>query len=170
MKRGAVLMLAALLAACGSRPAASTADNVASAPDLETAAIAAGVITDPASTDITGLYARDTDRICVIPDRLNFRIGAYVDYGPNQSCSGTGTATRAGETLHVRFDEADGCEFDARYEGDRITFPGRLPDSCQKLCRGRASFAALDGQLLSNSLAEASTLRGGKGKLLCAVP
>jgi hypothetical protein len=172
MMRGVLLlMLAALLAACGpTAKQAASVDNASSAPDLETAAIAAGVIPDPESTDITGLYARDTDRICVIPDRFNFRIGAYIDYGPNQSCSGSGTATRSGETLHIRFDEAEGCEFDAGYEGDRIVFPGRLPDECGKLCKGRASFAALDVALLSNSQAEASTLRNGKGKILCVTP
>lgn len=165
---GVLLLLPLLLlAACGSPTGRAPADGGASAPDLETAAIAAGVIPDPASTDITGLYARDTDRICVVPDRLDFRIGAYVDYGRNQSCTGSGTATRSGETLHVRFDGVEGCAFDARYEGDRITFPGRLPDQCARLCSGRASFAALDASLLSNAPAEAATLRNARGKLLC---
>lgn len=170
MRRAIALAALALLASCAPQVARNQPDNAASTPDLESAAIAAGVIPDPSSADITGLYARDSDRLCVVPTQLNFRIGAFVDYGSNQSCSATGTVTRSGEALHVRFDHAEGCEFDARYEGDRIVFPGRVPSSCARLCNGRASFAALDGELLSNSLSEASALRNGRGKLLCATP
>ncbi|MGL4314147.1 MAG: hypothetical protein ACRCSO_09170 [Sphingomonas sp.] len=162
----ALAMAVAMLAAChkgGQAPAAQPSAT----PDLETAAIAAGVIPDPANSDLTGLYARDTDRVCLVPGQLNFRIGAYVDYGPAQSCAGSGSATRSGELLHVRFDGADGCEFDARYEGDRIVFPAVVPSGCAKLCHGRASFAALDVALLSNSLSEAAAMREGKGRLLC---
>lgn len=169
----AVVALALLVAACGrgGAGAGGGADGVsANGPDLETAAIAAGVIPDPANTDLTGLYARDTDRVCIVPDRLDYRIGIYVDYGSRQSCSGTGRATRAGNTLQVRFDAAPGCALDARFEGDRIVFPGVLPDACRKLCRGRASLAALDVNLLSNALPEAAALRGDGGKLLCAQP
>lgn len=165
--RAGVLIALVLLAGCGRQATRSADKQAAAPPDLETAAIAAGIVTDPDSTDITGLYARDTDRICVVPDRLQFHIGAYVDYGPGQSCSGTGTVSRSGETLHVRFDGVEGCEFDAKYDGDLIAFPGRMPDACAKLCTGRASFAALAGSRLSNAPAEASTLRNAKGKLLC---
>jgi hypothetical protein len=166
MRRLAGLALL-MLAACGPHGERSGARNATTPPDLETAAITAGVIPDPASSDITGLYARDTDRLCVVPAQLNFRIGAFVDYGPGQSCSAVGTASRSGEALHVRFDGADGCEFDARYEGDRIVFPGAVPGACARLCSGRASLAALDAALLSNSLSEASAMRDGRQKLLC---
>jgi hypothetical protein len=134
---------------------------------LEAAAIEAGVIPDPNNTDLSGLYARDTDRVCVIPDTSAYRIGVFVDYGDQQSCGGSGTVTRVGEKLHVDFENADGCSFDARFEGDRIVFPGRLPDGCQKLCAHRASIAALDVSRLSDSVSEASTLRDARGKLLC---
>lgn len=165
-----VVALGLLLGSCDQAPSRPPERKAITAPDLETAAIAAGVIPDPDSADITGLYARDTDRVCVVPAQLNFRIGAFVDYGPAQSCSASGTATRSGELLHVKFDGAEGCEFDARYEGDRIRFPGEVPPACAKLCTGRASFAALDGELLSNSLSEAQAMRNAKGKLLCAGP
>lgn len=170
MKQWAITLLALLLAACARGGEGQGAGNGATAPDLETAAIAAGVIPDPANSDITGLYARDTDRLCVVPAALGFRIGAFVDYGPRQFCSGSGTATRAGEVLRVKFDNVDGCEFDARYEGDRIVFPGKLPAACDKLCVGRASLAALDAALLGNAVAEASAMRDGTGRLLCATP
>lgn len=164
-----LVALVPLIGTCSDRqPSAPASTGTVATTDLESAAIAAGVIPDPANTDITGLYARDTDRICVVPDRLNYRIGAFVDYGDQQSCSGVGTVSRVGEALHVAFNDAPGCDFDARFDGDRIVFPGRLPEPCAKLCARRASFAALDVARLSESVSEASTLRDTKRRLLCA--
>ncbi|WP_214019129.1 hypothetical protein, partial [Escherichia coli] len=65
---------------------------------LEAAAIQAGVIPDPASTDITGLYARESDRVCIVPSATAYRIGVFVDYDDQQNCGGSGTVTRVGET------------------------------------------------------------------------
>ena len=166
MKRVVVATLL-LLAAC-SRGAAPVDNKTAkAATGLEAAAIQAGVIPDPNDTDITGLYARDTDRVCVVPSASAYRIGVFVDYGDQQSCGGSGTATRVGENLHVEIDGAEGCGFDARFDGDRIVFPARVPDGCHSICARRASLAALDVDRLSESVSEASTLRDGKGRLLC---
>lgn len=163
----AALLAALLLAGCsqGKAPAPPAAGT---ATGLEAAAIQAGVIPDPADTDITGLYARDTDRLCVVPGATAYRIGVFVDYGDQQSCGGSGTATRVGENVHIEIDGAEGCGFDAHFDGDRIQFPGRLPDACQKICSRRASLTALSVDRLSESVSEASTLRDGKGRLLCA--
>ncbi len=157
-----------LLAACsrGAAPVADKSGNAATG--LEAAAIQAGVIRDPADTDITGLYARDTDRVCIVPGATAYRVGVSVDYDEQQKCGGSGTATRAGEIVHIEMDGAAGCGFDARFEGDRLVFPGRVPDSCQKICTHRASMAALDVDRLSESVAEAATLRDSHGRLLCS--
>ena len=164
MKRGALLATLLLTGCSGSAP--QPGGNTTAATSLEAAAIEAGVIPDPNNSDITGLYARDTDRVCVVPAATGYRIGVFVDYGDKVRCSGSGTVTRAGEKLRLDFG-GKGCSFDARFEGDRIVFPGRLPDDCRKLCTERASLAALDVSRLSDSIAEASTLRDGRGKLLC---
>ncbi len=160
-----------LLGAC-HRPPASAPTGTTTPQGLEAAAIQAGVIPDPANTDITGLYAREADRVCIVPSATAYRIGVFVDVDEQQNCGGSGTVTRVGETLHVTLDEGDGaeaaCSFDARFEGDRIVFPGRLPEACQKICSRRASAAALDVTRLSESVSEASTLRDAKGRLLCA--
>jgi hypothetical protein len=103
-----------------------------------------------------------------VPSATAYRIGVFVDYGDQQNCGGSGVVTRVGEHLHVEFDKIEGCSFDARFEGDRIVFPGRLPDACQKLCMRRASLAGLDVSRLSDSVSEASTLRDAKGRLLCS--
>ena len=165
MKRGLLLAVLFVAGCSGDEPPPTS--NVAAATGLEAAAIEAGVIPDPNNTDITGLYARDTDRVCVVPSATAYRIGVYVDYGDRVTCGGSGTVTRAGEKLQLEFDGTDGCSFEARFEGDRIVFPGRVPDACQKLCTQRASLAALDVGRLSDSVSEASTLRDGKGRLLC---
>ncbi|MBA3837036.1 MAG: hypothetical protein H2054_07885 [Sphingomonas sp.] len=162
---GCALLL--MLAACSSRAEQSEKAG-GTPPDLETAAISVGIIPDPKATDIGGLFARDTDRVCIVPDALDYRIGVFVDYGDVQSCSGSGKVTRAGETLQIVFDDAPDCAFAARYEGDRIVFPGRVPSACERLCTRRASLGALDVRRLSDSIAEARTLRGAKGRLLCA--
>ncbi|HEX4693838.1 hypothetical protein [Sphingomonas sp.] len=155
-----------LLTACSGE--SSTPDAPPTPTSLEAAAIDAGIVPDPANTDPTGLYARDRDKICVVPSATAFRVGIYVDYGDDFFCSGTGEATRAGETLHVELTSAPGCSFDARFEGDRISLPGALPDACRKACSKRASLAALSVERLSDSPSEAAALRDGRGRMLCA--
>lgn len=166
MRFAGAIVIAALLSACGD---AEPTPKAGSAPtsDLEAAAIAAGIVSDPASADLTGLYARETDKLCIVPDAKDFRVGAFVDYGERQGCSGSGTAVRDGDQLHLIFDAAPGCAFDARFDGDRIVFPAALPAGCAKLCQGRASFAALDVDRLGDSPSEARSLRNPRGKLLC---
>ena len=161
-----LLLSIAALAACHRSAPQPQATSTASG--LEAAAIAAGVIDDPGTIDPTGLYARDRDKICVVPSSSAFHVGVYVDYGDGYACSASGEATRAGETLHVELTSAPGCNFDATFDGERIAVPGRLPDACQKACTSRASLAGLSVEKLSDSLSEASALRDGRGRMLCA--
>lgn len=163
-----VALLALLLVAGCHRAEPEPSATTPAPQGLEAAAIQAGVIADPASTDITGLYATENDRVCIVPTATAYRIGVFVDYDEQQNCGGSGTVTRVGETLHVTLGGEDGCSFDARFDGDRIVFPARVPDRCQKVCVGRASIAALDATRLSESVSEASTPRDAKGRLLCA--
>jgi hypothetical protein len=165
--RGAAVAVAlVLLAGCsrGSDEAAVPTGGGAGA-RLEQAAIATGVIADPDSGDLTGVYARDLQRICVVPAATDFRIGVMLDYGQGQRCSGAGTVARDGARLHI--DLGKGCRFDAGYDGERIAFPGALPDGCSALCSGRASLAGMAVDALSNSLSEALTVRDRRGRALC---
>jgi len=162
MRYAAALLL--LLAACSSKPP----ENVAQPQDLEQAAIDRGMVRDPRDTEIAGLYARDTDRVCIVHSDSGYRIGAYVDYGDRITCSGSGAVTRVGETLHIQLGaDADGCSFDARFDGDKIYFPGAVPDECLKLCARRASYAGLEVARLSESESEARAMRDSAGKPLC---
>lgn len=158
------LALLLLLTACsGAQPVAK--EQVPQ--DLEKAAIERGLVRDPKDTEIAGLYARDTDRICIVPAAFGYRIGAFVDYGDGITCSGTGTASRVGETLRIELGEKDSCSFDARFDGEKITLPGAVPEGCSKLCTRRASYAGLEVSRLSESPAEAAAMRDANGKRLC---
>lgn len=160
-----------LLAACSGGVPGS---NTATPQDLESAAIERGLVVNPDDSDLTGLYARDTDRVCVVRDRDSYRIGAFVDYGEGLSCTGTGTVSRAGEALSVTLTgpktkngAGATCSFDARFDGAHIRFPATVPPECAKFCGPRASFAALSVERLSESAAEARALRSAEGKRLC---
>lgn len=157
----------ALLLLVGCHNQTSQPATPATPTSLEAAAIAAGVIADPDNSEPTGLFARDRDRLCVVSSATAYRVGIYVDYGDDQACSGTGQATRAGETFHIEMDNAPGCNFDAEFEGDRISFPGRLPDACNKVCSRRASISGLIVERLSDSPSEAAAMRDSKGRMLC---
>lgn len=157
-------MLLLLLAACSGQQAAKEQPPQ----DLEKAAIERGLVRNPDDTEIAGLYARDTDRICIVPGNVGYRIGAFVDYGDGITCSGTGTASRVGETLRIELGADNACGFDAKFDGEKITLPGALPEGCNKLCNRRASYAGLEVSRLSESAAEAAAMRDANGKRLCA--
>jgi len=161
MKRSIALLL--FLAGC-SPGGPSTKPQAPQ--DLESAAIARGLVRDPKDSEIAGLYARDTDRLCIVPRDSGYRIGAYVDYGDRVSCSGAGKLSRVGTVLHVELSSM--CSFNARVEGNRIVFPGAVPDGCAKLCTGRASFSALAALRISEAVSEAQALRDPQGRRLCA--
>lgn len=154
-------ILALMLAACDSTP--SPPDNTPGG-RLEAAAIARGLVADPAKAGLTGVWASDTDRLCVVPDGKGLRIGASVDYGEGQACAASGNVDRNGDRL--KFTLGD-CKFDARFDGERIVLPAELPQACARACSGRASLTALAVERLSESVSEAASLRGPNGKLLC---
>jgi hypothetical protein len=157
------LALALLLAACSGGQGSG---NAQAPQDLESAAIERGLVRNPDDSDLTGLYARDTDRVCVVRAGSTYRIGAYVDYGDRITCSGSGTVERNGATLRIVLGK-QGCSFDAQYDGDRIRFPGTLPDACKQLCARRAAFTGLEVTRLSESTAEAAAMRDAGGRRLC---
>lgn len=151
----------------------SCSDNIPNAEksvpqDLERAAIERGLVRDPSDTDVIGLYARDTDRVCITKDSLGYRVGAFVDYGDGITCSATGRASRVGDVLHIEFGKDGACSFDARFDGGTIAIPGAVPPGCDSYCAQRASFAGLEVGRLSESVAEAEAMRDGNGKRLCA--
>lgn len=153
-----------LLAGCTAQQPADDGQRSAGN-TLETAAIAAGLVADPATAALDGAWARDTDRACIVPkDDGGHRIGVLVDYGEGQGCAGSGEVKRRGAGLSISLGD---CRFDAQFDGDRIVFPTVLPDACDALCRGRASLASMTVERVSGSISEAQTLGTSNGRLLC---
>ncbi len=158
----AVLLLAA---ACHQSP--SAAGHYDAGARLEQAAVAAGLVVDPASQSIVGAWARDTDRACIVPgDGKGDRFGVLIDYGLGQGCAASGTVRRSGDTLDVRLGED--CRLTARFDGTRVVFPTEVPPACDRRCTGRASLAALTVERQSESVSEALSLRTPGGRPLCA--
>ena len=158
------LFVLALLAGCGER-ASDRADTPGAA--LEQAAVAEGLVADPARATLVGSWGRDGDLVCVVgPDGAEQRIGAVVDYGERVGCSAGGMVRRDGDRLRV--DLGQDCRFDAVFEGERIVFPAEVPRECAARCTGRASLAALTVERLSASASEAATFRGRGGEMPCA--
>ena len=156
------MLLALALAGCGRGAEAPVAANAGAA--LEAAAMARGVIADPAKVDPVGLYASESDKVCVVPQEGGYRVGASVEFGDGQGCFATGTATGR-QVLDVRFGEE--CRVSARIEGDRVSFPATLPAGCDRYCSGRASLAALTADRVSGSAAEAGSAVAAGGARMC---
>jgi hypothetical protein len=131
---------------------------------LEAAALARGLVRDPALVDPVGAFAGETDRVCIVPREDGYTIGAAVDYGEGQGCVARGTAQGRAK-LEVRLSED--CRFTAALDGDRIVFPALLPAGCDRTCRGRASLSTLSAERLSASEAEARSLPAPDGQVLC---
>ncbi len=162
-RRWAILLLAGLTAACGSSD--GEADGNAAGERLERASIAAGLVADPAAAPLDGIWSRDTDRMCIVPQSgVMRRIGVMLDYGEGQGCTARGTLQRKGPDLDVAL---GACRFTAHFDGESIQFPARLPTECNTLCTGRASLSALIVERISASTAEARTLRSVEGTALC---
>jgi len=150
-----------ILAGCERTPPAPVSPGAR----LERAAVAAGLVPDAEHASIVGSWARDSDRMCVVPAGSTTRIGVVSDYGEGQGCAASGVVERDGARLKVRL---GACGFDARFDGERIAFPAELPLACAAACTGRATLAAVEVERLSGSASEAATLRAPDGQLLCA--
>jgi len=153
--------LALLLAGCERAPPEPASPGAG----LERAAVAAGLVANASRASMVGSWARDSDRVCVVPADRGARIGVVSDYGEGQGCVASGTVEHRGARLAVRMGD---CRFDAGFDGDRIAFPAELPIACAAACTGRATLAAVTVERLSASASEAATLRAPGGRLLCA--
>ncbi len=162
MRQGVLLALM-LLTACGASDPAGNDGSAGAA--LEAAAVTAGLVPDPARAVLTGLWSRDSDRMCIVGGGGgDLRVGAIVDYGEGAGCAASGTARRSKDTIAITF---GACRIDATFDGERMVFPAEVSSDCDRLCTGRASFAALDVQQVSESVSEARAMRAPDGRQLC---
>lgn len=162
----AIATLVAIVVALWAAPSRRGATEAADVPtDLESVAVARGLIAAGDDADPVGLYARDTDRLCLARQGDRLRAGASVDYGDGLACAAAGTARRSGSTID--FDFGEGCRISARFDGETIAFPAAVPDACHRSCRGRAALDALRVTRLSGAQSEAEALRLPDGKAPC---
>lgn len=179
MSRAPVAFVAAfLLMSCGQDAAAPpeapvTLDENASVGDrLDALAAAEGVIPDGGDRSPEGGYGRTyaggRDRLCLVEDGAGgYRFAVEVRIGQDQGCRGEGEAQLdGGGQLSLTFD-GTGCRIDARYEGDRLVFPGRVDESCARLCSRRGSLAGVTFPRIGDGRAMASSMTDSGDEVLC---
>ena len=167
-----------LLAACSERDS-SDRDAAANSPSaaaeqLDAVALDSGAL-PRADEDPAGRYGRryegGVDRLCVVPDADegpgHYRFGAETMIGQDEYCRGRGKARLSGNKLLMRFEGSGGCLIVAHYQGDRLVLPGALDMSCELLCSGRGSFAAVSFPRIDRDPAAAGEMRDARKDLLC---
>lgn len=162
MRAASTLLLA--VAACGSQT--GQADRGAGA-RLEDAALAAGLI-PAAGGQATGVWVRDTDRLCVSPPNARtsrHRVGLALDDGSGNRCLAAGTAVRRGDVLAM---ELGRCRIAVRLQGAEAVLPHEPSIACTSLCRGTAALSGVTLEQVSDSAAEAAALRLSDGRNPCA--
>lgn len=139
----ALLMLLGALTGCRGGGGNASNDAVP-APSAQSAG--------PVQTDtLTGLYEGGTgprrNQICMIQRDGGRTSFGLVSWGNGDtSCSGFGTATRAGDRLRLAMAGDEACRIDARIDGRRVTLPDALPQGCAYYCgpNARMTGAAFD--------------------------
>lgn len=114
-------------------------------PDGNQAAVPAGAAETTDLTRLTGLYeggaAATPNQMCVVERRRERRFGLVVWGGNLHSCSGTGIATRDGDTLRLAMAGDEACTIDAAIDGATVTLPDAIPEGCAYYCGARATLA-----------------------------
>jgi len=148
VRTGLLLGCALLLVACDRNDAGRAVAPAEPANPLEAAAREANLVADAAS-DPTGLYERQhaagVDGVCLVragADPTQMRFGMIARFGPTLHCQGRGEAVHQGASIRFNFAAAD-CTFEARYDGNSVQLPGRVPAGCAALCGPRASFSGV---------------------------
>lgn len=174
MKR-ALLMAWLVLAGCSETRAD---DDEAAVTPLDTAAIEAGVMTDPGSLDLAGSFAdtggTGSDAFCARGSRqAGYTIGALVTFGAESQCEAQGRAMLTGEQVRIdltrngKGDAISGCSFAARFDGNGLTLDGNLPGGCARACSDRGSFAGAGFALVEPGEQAALAVRGRGVARLC---
>lgn len=94
---------------------------------------------------LTGLYEGDADggrdRMCIIGRGAGAHFGLVVMGAAGASCSGTGSASRFGDTMRLEMQGDSACALSARIEGGALVFPSSVPAGCAYYCARGASLA-----------------------------
>lgn len=173
--RAAALIGSAALLLAGCDSGALLSGDDAAESDIERAAIDAGIVPDPATLDLEGLYEAgrepQNDRFCAVKSGDDYNVGLYIYYGSDQYCEGQGTATLDNEIVSLRLkgesDDDALCEVEAVFDGTQIVLPGSISKDCRALCRQRASMAGVSIALIESGAEAALRAKGHDKKALC---
>ncbi|HZG08196.1 MAG TPA: hypothetical protein VEZ70_04355 [Allosphingosinicella sp.] len=102
---------------------------------------------------LTGLYegaaGPQRSQLCIIDKGSgNAQFGINIWGGNMHSCSGAGSAVRAGNKLSLTMAGDQSCTLNATIEGGRVTMPKGVAQGCAYYCGSRARF---DGQVLERT-------------------
>lgn len=165
-------LLALLLAACGQSDDKSAPATGSVGAELDRIAIEKGLIPDPASLTFEGRYETHselgTDKFCALAEGDGrYRVGFLSVYGTESKCEAQGTAEQDGERISISLSGAQGCSFDAEFDGIVLRFPGMVPESCAALCSRNASMSGTRYYLVDTGEAAAKRAIGRDFERLC---
>lgn len=140
------LMALGLLAACGSEAPAILGGSEDAGSALDEAAIDAGILPDPDNLEFAGRFETRSDlgvdKFCAVSNGTKqYSIGMIAVFGPESKCEGRGTAEIAGDKVRITLSGKGACQFDARYDGVELRFPGSIESGCASYCSDRASMS-----------------------------
>jgi hypothetical protein len=173
MMRMKPLLLAApfLLAACGGG-GEGEGNNASSAKATKRGTAATGPI--GAGDSLTGLYEAKSgglsSQLCIVQRGGDARFGMNLWGGNMHSCSGAGTAVRAGQQLTLTMAGDRACIINARIEGNAIRLPDRVPEGCSYYCGKEARMTGVSLARTGTTEADAMKARDVVDEPLCDGP
>ncbi len=172
MRGVVVLLMLAMLAACGSEAPSMTGGGNDVGSKLDEQAIAAGILPDHADVKFAGRYERRSelgiDKFCAVADNSGrFRVGMLSVSGPESKCEGRGMASMQGEKILITLDGKGDCTFEADFDGNELRFPGKVSRACANYCTPRASMSATSYFLVEQGDDKARKTLGRDVERLC---
>jgi hypothetical protein len=121
---------------------------------------------------ITGLYeSGETNRpnqLCITEGQQGGPRFGLVVWGTNlHSCSGSGTVTRAGNSLRLTMTGDETCAIEATIDGKTVTLPQTVPQGCAYYCGARASLGGVSFTQVGDTLTDAGKAKDLVGDPLC---
>ena len=121
---------------------------------------------------LTGLYeggrAARPNQLCITEGKGGANRFGLVVWGANDhSCSGSGTASRRGDSLRLTMLGDSSCTLEAPISGATVTLPAALPQGCAYYCGARASFARASFSRAGSTEADAKKATDIAGDPLC---
>jgi hypothetical protein len=175
MMRIQPLLLAAtfLLAACGGGEGEGNNASSAKAASGGAAGSVAAAASRPiaAGDSLTGLYEKKdgglSSQLCIVQRGGDSRFGMNLWGGNMHSCSGAGTATRAGQQLTLTMAGDRACIITARIEGNAIRLPDSVPEGCSYYCGKQARMTGVSLARTGTTEADALKARDVVDEPLC---